>query len=607
MKYRLICISLALMLAQSVARAQDIEVELSLDRTLISVNDRLKMTVKVSGTMRSVPEPRIENLEGFTIVSSSQSSQFSIVNGRVSASKSNDYTLLPSREGNYAIGPAVVEIKGKIYRSATVTVTVTAAAPGPGAAGRQAPQPVKPPVPGATPAPQPEVSPPDQAASTPDGNVFIRGTIDKPEVYQGEQLIYTFGFYNRLNLSENPNYTPATFNGFWVEEIDQTARRFRRSVNGMVYSVQELRYAIFPTIRGEATISPAGLVVSTSNPWDFFSRGRSYNLQTPELKIKVKPLPAAGKPKIFSGAVGKFTISSRLDKKEVKQGEAVTLEVVVSGTGNLKTIAEPEWPEMDDCDIYGSKSEEKIQRTDSGIGGRKVFSYVIVPRKAGKIKWPGIPFAYFDPEAEKYVTLSCADISFTVLPGKKEEEAGPYRFLAGEVLDLGEDIRYIKESPSALRPSPASLFEYRLFWLLHLVPVICLGAAFLYRRHRGRMMSDTGYARLRGSGKKLGRLLKKASRELSAGRVTQCYAELDRALIHFIGDKLNLETTGMVSGRIIDLLTEYKLDESTLKQVADCLEHFSYVRFTPQAGDREDAREYLKKVRKLTERLDRIF
>ena len=119
------------------------------------------------------------------------------------------------------------------------------------------------------------------------------------------------------------------------------------------------------------------------------------------------------------------------------------------------------------------------------------------------------------------------------------------------------------------------------------------------------MMSDAGYARLRGSGKKLGRLLKKASRELSAGRVTQCYAELDRALIHFIGDKLNLETTGMVSGRIIDLLTEHKLDESTLKQVTDCLEHFSYVRFTPQAGDREDAREYLKKVRKLTERLDR--
>ena len=63
----------------------------------------------------------------------------------------------------------------------------------------------------------------------------------------------------------------------------------------------------------------------------------------------------------------------------------------------------------------------------------------------------------------------------------------------------------------------------------------------------------------------------------------------------------------MVSEQIIDLLTEYKLDEATLKQVAECLEHFAFVRFTPQAGDREDAREYLKKVRKLTERLDRAL
>ena len=603
MRYSLICISLAALLLPAISRAQDIKVELSLDRTVVSVNDRLKMTVTVSGTMRSVPDPRIENLQGFTIVSSRQSSQFSIVNGRISASKSIVYTLLPSREGTYTIGPAVVEIKGKIYRSSMVTVKVAATAGGAG----QAPPAGKPPGPGAKPVPQPPVSQPGGVAASPDRNIFILGTVDKNEVYLGEQLIYTFGFYNRVNLFENPSYTPATFTGFWVEEIDQAARRFQRPVNGVLYSVQELRYALFPTIGGESTISPARLTVSLSNIWDFFGRDRGYNLQTPELKIKVKPLPNSGRPKNFSGAVGKFKISSRLDKKQVKQGEAVTREVVISGSGNLKAMVEPRWPEMEDCDVYGSKSEEKIERSDAGIGGRKIFSYVIVPRKAGEIKWPGIPFAYFDPEAEKYITLTTTDLSFTVLPGKKEEEISPYRFLASEVLDLGEDIRYIKESPEALQSAPQALFEYRLFWLLHLVPVICLGAVFVYRRHRGRLISDTAYARLRGSRKKLGRLLKKASRELSAGRIAECYAELDRALIHFIGDKLNVETTGMLGEQIIDLLAGRRLDQTALKQVADCLEHFSYVRFTPQAGDREDARQYLKKVRKLTEQLDRAL
>jgi len=601
MRFFLRCLTLAAILLPVVAGAQDIKVELSLDRTRVPVSDRLQMTVKVIGTMRSVPEARIENLQGFSVVGSSTSTEFSIINGRITASKTNVFTLLPPGEGTYTLGPAVVEIGGKTYRSSTVTVTVVAASGG----ARPAPQPGKPPAPGTRAAPQPRVSRPVGAASTPDGNVFIRGTVDKRSVYLGEQLIYTFGFYTRLNLFENPSYTPAAFSGFWVEEIDQSARRLRRSVNGIPYSVQELRYALFPTISGEAVISPARLDVSLGSAWDFFGRGRKYSLQTPELKIKVKPLPAAGKPAVFSGAVGRFSISSSLDKKEVKEGEAITLEVVVSGSGNLKTIGEPALPEMDDFDVYGSKSEEKVSRTDTGIGGRKIFSYVIVPRKAGEITWPGIPFAYFDPQAEKYVSISTRELSFTVLPGKKDEEAPPYRFLAKDVLALGEDIRYIKESPAALSPAPVSLFEYRLFWLLHLVPVVCLGAALLYRRHRGRMISDTGYARLKGSRKRLGRLLKNASRELAADRVTGCYAELDRALIHFIGDKLNVETTGMLGEQIIELLAGHKLDRTALEEVAECLEHFAFVRFTPSAGDREDARRYLKKVRKLTELLDR--
>ncbi|MBN2290439.1 MAG: protein BatD [Candidatus Glassbacteria bacterium] len=599
----MICICLASLLAPSATPAQDVKVELSLSLNRVSVNDRVQMTVTVSGTLRSVPEPQIQNLDGFTIVGSSRSSQFSFVNGRISASNTTVYTLLPSGEGTFTIGPATVEIQGKTFSSSRATVEVAPAAGQP----PQAPQPGGTPAPGTAPAPQPQAAQPGGASSTPDGNIFIRGTVDKQEVYLGEQVIYTFGFYNRVNLMENPNYTPASFNGFWVEELDQSARRLQRNVGGRAYMVQELRYALFPTIGGEAAISPARLTISLSNVWDFFNRGRSYNLQTSELKIKVKPLPETGKPKIFSGAVGQFRISTRLDKKEVKQGEAITLEVVVSGSGNLKTVAEPVLPEMDDFDIYGSKSEEKIERSDAGIGGRKVFSYVIVPRKAGEIRWPGIPLAYFDPGAGKYVTVKGSEISFTVLPGKQEEEAPPYRFLANQVLSLGEDIRYIKESPAALRPEPAALFESRLFWLLHLVPLLCLGAVLLYRRHQGRMMSDLAYARLRGAGRRLARRLKKASRELSAGNVAGCYAELDRALVHFIGDKLNVETVGMVVEEVIELLARRELDEATRSDVAGCLEHFAYVRFTPRAGDREEAREYLKKVRKLTERLDRAL
>ncbi|MEA2064553.1 MAG: BatD family protein [Gemmatimonadota bacterium] len=595
----LLCLA-ALLLPSKPAAAQDVSVQLSVDRSEVSVNDRLKMTVRVSGAVRNVKEANVANLERFTVVGTSTSTEFSMVNARISYSTSTTYTLHPSREGTFTIGPAEVEVKGKTYRSNTVKVTVRAGAGGSaGTPGAGRPQ--------AKPQPQPGSGKPGGASSALNENIFVRGTVDKQEVYQGEQLIYIFGFYNRVNLFQTPAYTPAAFNGFWVESLDENSRRSRQNVGGAVYDVHELSYALFPSISGEATISPARLTVSVSNTWNFFGRGRTSTLETKEFKIKVKPLPSEGRPAGFSGAVGDFRISSRLDKQSVTVGEPMTLEVVVSGTGNLKTIGEPRLPEMTDFDIYESKTDEQIERTSSGISGRKVFSYVIVPRKAGNIEWPGIQMAWFDPRAEKYRTAQTRGISFAVLQGEQEPRDQPFRFLSGKVLALNEDIRYIKEGLSALRPAPAAWQQYRLFWLMHLVPLVFLGLALAYRRHRGRMMSDMGYARLKGARKSLARLIREASRELAAGRLAQCYSALDRALINFIGDKLNVETTGMLVEQIAALLEKRNLDEAARDQVVECLEHFALVRFAPDSGDSQDAENYLKKVRRLVERLDRAL
>ena len=122
------------------------------------------------------------------------------------------------------------------------------------------------------------------------------------------------------------------------------------------------------------------------------------------------------------------------------------------------------------------------------------------------------------------------------------------------------------------------------------------------------MLSDTGYARLRGAGRKLNSRLKAASKSISGGNPAQAYAALDNALIDFIGDRLNTETRGMVTEQIVELLSARKgLDPALIDQVRDCLEHFAFARFAPGSNTVEDARDYLDKVRKLVMRLDRAF
>ena len=76
------------------------------------------------------------------------------------------------------------------------------------------------------------------------------------------------------------------------------------------------------------SITFKGIVVQQNRNVDpfeaFFNGGSGYvevkrNIVAPGVDIQVDPLPA--KPVGFSGGVGKFSISAKLDKKEVKAGD----------------------------------------------------------------------------------------------------------------------------------------------------------------------------------------------------------------------------------------------------------------------------------------------
>ncbi|MBD3328790.1 hypothetical protein GF340_05850 [Candidatus Peregrinibacteria bacterium] len=592
-------------------QAQQLSVELNADKRQVDINGQVVLTVNISGQMNNLPQPRLENIGPFEVHRSGTNSQISMVNGRITASLRVNYILTPSRDGTFTVGPATVEAGGERYSSGTVDIAVTpagSAQPATGGGGAQ---------PQGNNAQQPQQASPSAGAagggaSAHDGNIFIRHSVNKQEVYLGEQLIYTFGYYNRLRNIDNPNYTPATFTGFWAEEIDKQARHATREVRGRMYQVQELRTALFPTVAGEATVSPARLTYQYRNVWDFFERGRSGTLTTKPITVSVKPLPERGRPGNFKGAVGRYSTSIKADRTTVDQGEAITLEYTVSGTGNISTLPEVTIPGLDEFDIYESQSEEHIDRGGGKISGRKVYTFVIVPRRAGNYTVPPVEFSYFDPEAEQYRTLRSEPVHFEVKPsGDGQQPPVTYRMSPEKVMAVGEDIRYIKEDAGEVLPADdraegegRSVF----FWLSHLVPLIAVALSLAWRRHRGRLMSDTGYARLRGAGRKLDRTLKQAGKSVAAGDYTAGYAAMDRALNHFIGDKLNVETAGMLSDQVELLLAARDVDSSLREQVRECLDHFSYVRFAPQSGaDRDTAMRYLKKVRKLCGQLDRAI
>ena len=172
---------------------------------------------------------------------------------------------------------------------------------------------------------------------------------------------------------------------------------------------------MFPQMTGKLSIPSItfkGIVVQQNRSVDpfeaFFNGGSGYvevkrNIVAPGLDIVVDPLP--NKPADFSGGVGRFTISAQLNHTTVKEGNPITLRVVVGGIGNLKLVKQPvvEFPK--NFEKYDPKVTDKTKLTTNGIEGNMIFDYLVVPRNRGQYTIPAVSLVYYDTASNTYKTI----------------------------------------------------------------------------------------------------------------------------------------------------------------------------------------------------------
>ena len=81
-----------------------------------------------------------------------------------------------------------------------------------------------------------------------------------------------------------------------------------------------------------------------NDPFDgFFDRYQqvSVDLEAEAQAITVKPLPSAGRPAGFNGAVGRYTMQAKASPLEVTVGDPVTVNIQLSGQGAIESLNLP--------------------------------------------------------------------------------------------------------------------------------------------------------------------------------------------------------------------------------------------------------------------------
>ena len=545
--------------------------------------DQFRLSFTVNS--QKVRDFRAPNMKGFEVLMGpSRSTQYQNYNGVVTNSITFTYILMAEKEGTYTIPGATIVADGNNYTSNSVEIKVlppdqSSSNAGSGSSAR---------------------SSRNQANSgkITDKELFMTATASKTNVYEQEAILLTYKVYTQVNLTNLRGDIP-DLKGFHTQEVELPNQKTftLEHYNGRNYNTTIWRQLVLfpqqtgkieiPSVTFEGTVSQ---MVASADPFDAFFNGGNYvninkNIVTPKLTIEVKELPA-GKPANFSGGVGEFTLSSSISTQELKTNDAVTIKLVISGTGNMKLINTPEVGFPQDFEIYDPKVDNKFNLTRNGLAGSKVIEYLAIPRHAGTYTIPPIEFSYFDLKSQSYKTLKTDAYTLNVAKGEGNADQVVANFTSKEDLKvLGQDIRYIKTGDTQLTKKDDYFFGSTSYYLWYIVPLALFIALLVINRKQAMENANVAKVRTKKANKVATKRMKNAGKLLAEKKSEAFYDEVLKALWGYISDKLSMPVSQLSKDNIEEELQKHQVADELIKEFINNLNECEFARYAPGNQD----------------------
>lgn len=364
----------------------------SVDRTLISDQDLLELTVRASNDTADL-EPDFSGMDrDFDVVSnsSSRSSSMQIVNGKTTSTVHKDYsfTLVPKRQGQLTI-PSL-RAGSAVTQPITIEVRQLSAA--------------------------------DRARMN--RFVFFETEVDTNETYVQGQIIYSVRlFYTEAIGGDFPQ--PPVLENAIVETIENE-KRYESVVNGRRFYVLEKRYAIFPQRSGPLVI-PRERFAGTRGRGSFFTQAQRVSAISEGHTVNVKTIPSQ-----FTG--DSWLPAKALVAREIwesatptfRVGEPVNRKILISAIGASDSLL----PQPADVPIPNAKTYADPATTQNRVGPDGVTALQettigIVPTAPGPLTLPEIRINWWNTQTDREEVAIIPAATYNVLPAVGDAATAP--------------------------------------------------------------------------------------------------------------------------------------------------------------------------------------
>ena len=557
----------------------------------LGINERLRIDFEMNEDGDNFVPP---SFKGFNVVGGpNQSISNSWINGKRSYSKTYSYFLAPKSQGTFSINQATIEIDDQIYKTTPLKIIITEAVSKPK-----------------------DVNSADYVASE---NVHLIAEVSKSNPFLNEAITIVYKLYVSNDVSITRSWqeldTPK-FQDFWSQYIEEKGEQqiYETTYEGKPYRYVILRKAVlYPQKTGELTIEPLTLDVPIDvqgNTRDIFGRRRmtrvNRTISAGKRIINVKPLPTEGRPDDFSGAVGNFNFSVSVNKTMLDANEALELKIRTKGIGNLKLFNLPSLTLPSSLEVYEPVRDNKVAINIKGMNGFISDTYTIIPQYKGSYPIRPISFSYFDVTSSKYKTIISDEIVVKVQNGPVPNQLTEVNKSLSTENDLpltNNQFKYIKTSTKFISINDLVFFKTFKFWCLLSIPFVFIPIIILIGNTRRKRLNDIEGRRYRIATRLAKKYLSEAKNNI--GKQELFYDSLERALHNYLKAKLAIVTSEFSKEKIIELLTDRKVEKNVVSDFEGLLKSCEFARYTPTSNVAIQ-QDYNKAV-KVISRIDKQF
>lgn len=389
------------------------EIILDVNNNDPSINEPISLQVKFLDSDKK--DYTIDGIENFKITSKGSQSNYSIINGKSTSSKSDIYTIIPLKEGSFTL-----KVNGKNETSNSINVNVS-----------------------------------KETKVNVERKITLQDNLKEKNIFYfgqkipfEEKLLTTVPLRN-LQYIDRPNFgdlsvkdiTPANNRGGYIEKYF-TDENGKRGLEIILY--QALLQA---NSSGEKLIKGGYVAVTESGPNDSFVFGSTsapVYLGAKEINVNILPLPT-GKPVDFQEVVGELKGDYSWNNDKINLGESVVLTLKLYGDVNLDMLEKVVSNNFSDFNIFESSKESGEKIVNGEYYAEKNFEIAFIPKITGKVNIPAIKIPYFDTVDKKYKEFE--------IPTKAIEVTGSSN---GTIVLPTTNVPPVGNTPAAVPASPAA-------------------------------------------------------------------------------------------------------------------------------------------------------